>query len=68
MKYFTVVLGITTIVLMVGALFLFAGLLGSLALSTWETNVSVRYFTYMGLVMGGLIGLKEAIKYMKEQK
>lgn len=68
MKYLVAILGIITISLLVGFLFLAAGIIGSIALSTWETDEMVRTFTYIGVGLGGVLGIIEAIKYLRSHK
>ncbi len=67
MKYLVAVLGVITMALIVGVLFLLASTIGSVAIATWAADTTVRYFTYIGIGIGGLLGLWQALKYLGEQ-
>lgn len=55
MKHLSNIIAVTFVSLLTGVLFFTSGVIGSLAVESWG-NPTIRVFTYIGLVVGGVAG------------
>jgi len=55
MKHLSNIIAIIFVSLLVGVLFFISGVIGSLSIESWE-NPTIRVFTYIGLLVGGVVG------------
>lgn len=64
-RFLGFLLAVVVVSLCGGFLFFISATVGSLAIGVWNEDSSVRFFTYIGMGAGALLGVAACVTYVR---